>query len=219
VLDVGIGTGVSARPFRAAGCRVLGVEVDPRMAGFARADGFEVEVAKFEEWDPRGRGFDLVASGMTWHWVDPGVGATEAAGLLRPEGRLALFWNVGRPPAELAQAFAAVYERVLPDTPYSRMPSDPLAAYERIFTPTVDAIRATGAFGEPERWRGDWEQRYTTAQWLDQVPTFGGHSQFSPAALTELLDGVEAAIEGVGGSFTMNYATVAIIASRGGFYR
>ena len=32
VLDVGIGTGVAARAFRAAGCRVLGVDPDPRMA-------------------------------------------------------------------------------------------------------------------------------------------------------------------------------------------
>jgi predicted RNA methylase len=35
VLDVGIGTGVSARPFQVGGCRVLGVEVDERMAEFA----------------------------------------------------------------------------------------------------------------------------------------------------------------------------------------
>jgi SAM-dependent methyltransferase len=52
VLDVGIGAGVSASPFQAAGCRLLGIEVDPRMAEFARQRGFEVEVARFEDWDP-----------------------------------------------------------------------------------------------------------------------------------------------------------------------
>ena len=31
-LDVGTGTGISARPFRQEGCRVLGVEPDERMA-------------------------------------------------------------------------------------------------------------------------------------------------------------------------------------------
>src|SRR5689334_20967558 len=54
VLDVGVGTGVSARPFRAGGFRVFGVEVDPRMAAFARQDGFEVEVARFEDCDLAG---------------------------------------------------------------------------------------------------------------------------------------------------------------------
>jgi 2-polyprenyl-3-methyl-5-hydroxy-6-metoxy-1,4-benzoquinol methylase len=39
VLDVGIGTGISARPFLQRGCRVLGVESDERMAQVARRSG------------------------------------------------------------------------------------------------------------------------------------------------------------------------------------
>ena len=39
VLDVGCGTGISARLFQAAGCRVLGVDPDPRMAELARQGG------------------------------------------------------------------------------------------------------------------------------------------------------------------------------------
>lgn len=60
VLDVGCGTGISARQFQAAGCKVLGVDVDvdERMAEFARGRGLEVEVAAFEAWDPAGLTFD-----------------------------------------------------------------------------------------------------------------------------------------------------------------
>src|SRR3712207_345614 len=79
VLDVGIGTGIAARQFRAAGCSVAGVDVDERMAAFARRDEFEVDVAPFELWDPAGRAFDLVIAGQTWHWVDPVAGAAKAA--------------------------------------------------------------------------------------------------------------------------------------------
>ena len=39
VLDVGCGTGIEARQFRAAGCTVLGVEPDARMADVARRRG------------------------------------------------------------------------------------------------------------------------------------------------------------------------------------
>jgi len=74
VLDVGIGTGIAARQFRAAGCQVTGVDADERMAAFARRDGFEVDVATFEEWDAAGRTFDVVVAGQTWHWVDPVAG-------------------------------------------------------------------------------------------------------------------------------------------------
>jgi len=55
VLDVGCGTGIAARQFQAAGCRVLGVEPDARMADLARRSGVEVEVATFEAWDPADR--------------------------------------------------------------------------------------------------------------------------------------------------------------------
>ena len=54
VLDVGCGTGIAARQFQAAGCRVLGVDPDARMAGLARQGGLEAEVATFEAWDPAG---------------------------------------------------------------------------------------------------------------------------------------------------------------------
>jgi SAM-dependent methyltransferase len=212
LLDVGIGTGVSAQPFQAAGCRVLGVDVDPRMAEFARGRGFEVEVAKFEDWDPAGRTFHAVIAGMTWHWVDPAAGAVKAAALLRPGGLLAPFWNVHRAPPELALAFADVYRRVVPDTPFAAVPGDPMDAYSHILSNTTHGIRASGAFGEPERLRLDWERTYTADEWVDQVPTFGGHSTLPPDKLDQLLTGLRAAITDIGGSFTMRYSTLAVLA-------
>jgi len=213
VLDVGIGTGVSAQPFRDAGCRVLGVEADARMAAFARSRGFAVEVARFEEWDPAGRTFDAVIAGMTWHWVDPASGAAKAAAVLRPAGRFAAFWNVAVPPPEVTAAFSEVYRRALPGTPFAATPRDPFAAYDTMQEVAADGLRASGAFTDPERWRVDWERAYTTAEWLEQVPTFGGHSTFPEATLKQLLHGIGAAIDAAGGSFTARYAAVALTAT------
>jgi SAM-dependent methyltransferase len=214
VLDVGIGTGVSARPFWEAGYRVLGIEVDPRMAAFARERGFVVETAKFEDWDPAGRMFDAIIAGMTWHWVDPEAGAVKAAEVLRPDGLLALFWNVHQPPVELAHEFAEVYQRVLPDTPFAAAPRDPVAGYSQILDTVSASIKTTNAFTDPERSRVDWERSYTSEEWLEQVPTFGGHSTFEPEKLDQLLSGIRAAIDRSGGTFTVRYAALMVTAHR-----
>src|SRR5512146_3155993 len=117
VLDVGCGTAIVARLVQAAGCAVLGVDPDGRMAGHARERGLQVEVATFETWETNGRAFDTIVAGQAWHWVDPVAGAARAAAALRPGGRLAVFWNVFQPPAELGQAFAETYRQALPDLP------------------------------------------------------------------------------------------------------
>ena len=199
VLDVGCGTGIAARQFQAAGCRVLGVDPDARMADFARRTGVEVEVATFEEWDRAGRDFDAVIAGQAWHWVDPVAGAAKAAQALRPGGRLAVFWNAFQPPPDLSEAFAAVYRRVLPDVPFNLWARPVLDAYPTMCTKAADGIRQAGAFGDPEQWRFDWECPYTRDEWLEQMPTFGGHGQIPPATLEELLAGIGAAIDAVGG--------------------
>jgi SAM-dependent methyltransferase len=203
VLDVGCGTGIAARQFQAAGCRVLGIDVDERMAERSRRDGLEVEVAAFEAWDPAGRAFDAVIAGQAWHWVDPVAGAARAALALRPGGRLVLFWNVFEPSPDLAEAFTAVYQRVLPDSRFAR----------GTVTKAADGIRQIGALSEPEQWRFEWMRAYSRDEWLDQVPTFGGHSQFAPEELHELLAGIGTLIDASGGSFTMRYTAVVVTAA------
>lgn len=218
VLDVGCGTGISSRQLQAAGCRVLGVDPDPQMAAFARQLGLDAEVAKFEDWDPAGRTFDAVTAGMTWHWVDPAAGAAKAAQVLRPGGRLAAFWYVFRPPPALGEAFAGAYRQVLPPgSPFAAAGTMPgLDAYSAFFTKAEDGIRRSGAFSDPEpwqQWRYDWDQAYTRDQWLDMVPTSGGHSTFPPAVLQQLLDSIGAAIDAAGGSFMMHYTAAAVTAT------
>jgi SAM-dependent methyltransferase len=215
ILDVGCGTGIEARQFQAAGGRVLGVEPDARMADFARRSGVEVEVARFEAWDAGGREFDAVIAGTAWHWVDPVAGAARAAQVLRPGGRLAPFHHVFQPPPEVMKALAEVYRRVAPDSPFGGRPvGSALEGYQRLFAKIADGIREVGGFSDPEQWRFDWERRYTRDEWLEQMPTFGTLTQLPPDQLAEVLAGVGAAIDAMGGSLTMSYTTVVVTAAR-----
>jgi SAM-dependent methyltransferase len=217
ILDVGCGTGIEARQFQAAGGKVLGVEPDARMADFARRSGVEVEVARFEAWDAAGREFDAVIAGTAWHWVDPVAGAAKAAQVLRPGGRLAPFHHVFQTPPEVMEALAEVYRRVAPDSPFGGGPAgSALEGYQRLFAKIADGIREAGGFGHPEQWRFEWERSYTRDEWLDQMPTFGTLTQLPQDKLAEVLAGVGAAIDSIGGSLTMSYTTVVVTAMRTG---
>lgn len=220
VLDVGCGTGIAARQFQAAGCTVLGVEPDARMADFARARGLPVEVATFETWEPAGRAFDAVIAAQSWHWVDPAVGALKAARVLRPKGRLAIFGHVFEPPPEVAEPLAAALRRVAPDSPFSDQPARrPLETYRAGYAKIADGIRETGLFDAPEQWHFDWQRSYTRDQWLELLPTTGGLTRLRSEQLAEILGAVGHAIDALGGRFTMHYTTLATTAVRAATHR
>jgi SAM-dependent methyltransferase len=209
-LDVGCGTGIGARQYRARGVNVLGVDVDTRMAEFARQTGIDVEIGKFEDWDPRGRSFDAVVAGQAWHWVDPVLGAAKAARVLRPHGLLALYWHVFDPPAEIADPFEEVMSQVAPDGP---LKTPGLELQQRNLGRAVDGIRTAGGFAEPEQWRFEWQRHYTRDEWLDHLATTGQLTILSPDRLTTVLDTVGAAIDSIGGEFSMQYVTLATAAT------
>jgi SAM-dependent methyltransferase len=211
VLDVGCGTGIAAALFAARGCEVLGVEVDPRMAVVAAGKGIPVEVSDFEHWDDRGRRFDLLIAGQAWHWIDPRMGAQRAAEVLVPGGRIGLFWNFGRPPAELLTRLEPIYARRAPALDEHSVllgQSDERAAG------TVSSMAATGQFDVVEVHRFPWQQRYGTSEWLEHLSTHSDHQALAPEALHGLLAEVGEAVESLGGGVTMAYQAVLVTARR-----
>jgi SAM-dependent methyltransferase len=212
ILDVGCGTGIVARQFQSAGAHVLGVDVDERMADEARRSGLEVEVSTFESWDPAGRTFDAVVSGQAWHWIDPLTGAVKAASVLRPRGRIALFWNAFQPPTDLAQAFSDVHHQLLSGRIASMWDRPAIEGYAAMARVAGDGMGTSGLFEDSQEWRDEWETIYSRDDWCEQLSTFGGHSRLTPVQHGGLAAGIGAAIDAVGGSFTMRYITVCVTA-------
>jgi hypothetical protein len=124
-----------------------------------------------------------------------------------------VFWNAFQPPRSLGEAFAGVYHQVIPDSP-NVWAGPILDSYLTMCGQAADGIRQAGAFGDQGQWRFGWDRRYARDQWLDQVPTLGPHTRLPPATLEDLLAGIGAAIDAAGGSFTMQYTTVAVTAAR-----
>ncbi|MCX5095250.1 class I SAM-dependent methyltransferase [Streptomyces sp. NBC_00365] len=88
-----------------------------RIASFRNV---EVETSTFEEWDDRGRRFDVLVAASSWHWVDPSIGWQRAHDMLHPGGWMALLCHVvvrrpGEP--EVHAETADLHERFCPGNP------------------------------------------------------------------------------------------------------
>ncbi len=216
VLDVGCGTGIASRQIAERGANVLGVEVAPRMAEIARNHGIDVEVAPFEDWDAGGRTFDRVISAQAWHWLDLPVSTAKAASLLRPGGRLCLFWIAGCPPDDLPDALAELYARLFPTVGSpgfgyaASRPSDRRSGLTDVF----EAIAAAPEFGTATETWFPWVREYDRNQWLDVLLSRSDHGALDTAVRERLFEAIGAAIDDHGGSFAMSFETGLITATR-----
>jgi SAM-dependent methyltransferase len=93
VLDLAAGTGALTRPLLDAGLQVVAVEPVAEMrAALPRSvralEGTAEAIPLGDE------SFDAVVVGQAFHWFDGDAALAEIHRVLRPEGLLALFWNV-----------------------------------------------------------------------------------------------------------------------------
>jgi hypothetical protein len=118
------------------------------------------------------------------------------------------------PPDAVAGALAEGVRRVLPDSPFAGESRSAAELYEVMFTKFAAGIRDADGFGAPERWTFAWERTYTRDEWLDLLPTTGGLTRLAPEALADVLAGVGAAIDALGGGFALSYTTLAVVARK-----
>ncbi|MGI9221346.1 MAG: class I SAM-dependent methyltransferase [Woeseiaceae bacterium] len=96
ITDLGTGTGTLARGFALRGCKVIGIDPDPRMINKAlqldqqRDVSIRYEQAKAESTGLDSGASDVVAAGQCWHWFDQPRVIAEVIRLLKPGGKLVI---------------------------------------------------------------------------------------------------------------------------------
>ena len=143
--DIGVGTGLSADPFLAAGHRVIGVEPNApmRAAGLeylARYPHYEARDGTAEATGLESNSVDLVIAGQAFHWFEPGRFRTESLRVLRPGGWAALIWNDRGPHRHaVSRGLRSPTDRIR-----QRLPGHPLqASGHRRDTPVLRRARAS----------------------------------------------------------------------------
>ncbi|MGH7284250.1 MAG: class I SAM-dependent methyltransferase [Polyangiaceae bacterium] len=207
-LDVASGTGRIPRQLAAHGVRALGVELDARMAQVARAHGVEVEVSRFEEWDDRGRTFDLVTVADAWHWIEPKAGIAKIGKVLRPGGTLARFFNTHKVPENLLAGFESIYAKLAPNVMVHGKLPDTIE--------WKDPLEDSPLFTHHEKRIYEWERSFDADSWLGLTRTVSDHQRMDPAEREKLFEMLRGAITFLGGRFVAKGKTFALFANRSG---
>jgi hypothetical protein len=156
--------------------------------------------------------FDLLIAAQSWHWVDPRRGATKAAAVLRPAGRVGLFWNVASHQPEIQAAFDETYRRLGLEIDQHSIVLG--RGSDDRFPRAADGLRDSGAFVSIERREYRWVKQYSKASWLDHLPTHSDHRTLPPDQLASLLEHIGAVIGERGATFPVTYRTVLVTAER-----
>lgn len=185
ILDVGSGTGILAAQLKAAGAEILAVEPDDDMASVARSKGLDVEVSAFEGWNARGRTFDLVSFGQSFHWVDPMIALPRIRRLLEPGASLALAWNDIEPTGDLRTRLESISARFHPEgtaasvgTAANHDSAGDGDNLETVEHPALTQLRGAGF--EPCTSTYTEERRYSKHDWLSMVFTYSAQLTMDP---------------------------------------
>jgi SAM-dependent methyltransferase len=112
VVEVGCGTGKLTRVLAERGFRVEAVDPGPALVRVARRhlgeSAVQFHISRFEDVDLPAGAFAAVFSATAFHWVDPAVGWSKVARLLRPDGIFALLTHTIELDAELLSAWRQV---------------------------------------------------------------------------------------------------------------
>ena len=220
-LEIGAGNGLATRRLLEFGANPLtALEPDPRFApllqSIASAANVEFQLihSAFEEAVLHANHFDLVAAATAFHWVDPAVGLTKVATLLKPGGYAALWWNVFGDP-DRADPYHDATQSIL--RPLSNSPSDPQDKPPFALDRTVrfQEFERTGQFEPPVYQFYPWTLVLDTEQVGALYGTFSGINRLPTKERQMVLEQLMAVVkEQFGGTVERNMVSAVYVARR-----
>lgn len=197
IAEVGPGTGKATAALLARDATVTACEPGPNLAAYLRDKFPTLSLAVLEssfESAPLPRAaFDAVVAATSFHWVDPRHRLPRAHELLKTGGVLAVIDTNQVADTADRGYFAAsqpIYDRYFPsDAPPTALPARDLVP------PIVRELAGTDLFDSPSLFRYDWDQRYTTAEYLDLVRSYSNTARLGPGPRDSFLAELAAFID------------------------
>ncbi len=197
-VDVGAGTGISARQLADRGPRVVAVEPNAAMrAAAAPHPRVTWRDGQAEATGLAARSADLVLVAQAFHWFRAPEALAELRRVLRPGGRLAVMWNGRDRDDPGTRGYVDAIRAVNGEHPAEMRPFDPAVLHASgHFTPAV-------LFTAPHVQRVDRAGLLGRATSASYVPTSGE----AHATLVRLLDALFERHRDADDRFTLHYVT------------
>lgn len=214
ILEIGSGTGKATLLFAKRGYEILCIEPGKNLAALAARNlkdyrGVTFEITRFEDWQEKAAGFELVVSAQAFHWVPKEIGYKKAAHALKSEGYLALFWNMYPGfQGQLRDELDEIYRGVFPSL------STPLNANKETIQNRINEIGESGCFGRVIVRRFRWSMRYNTEQYIGLLNTHSDHLRLPDETRCLLFKNIAALIDRHGGSIQRPYLSVLYVARK-----
>lgn len=198
LLEIGPGTGKATAALLARGASVVGCEPGANLAAFLRHKfanhPLEVRHTPFEAASLPDARFDGVVAATSFHWVEPSARTEKAPRLLRPGGLLAIV-GTNQVESKVDRGYFAASQSIY-RTHFPNDPADPPTTPGRdVLPPEFEELATNPLLEQPELFRYDWDQRYSTAEYLDLVRSYSNTAQMAPPARQSFLDDLAAFID------------------------
>ena len=197
LLDLAAGTGKLTRQLIPTGARIVAVEpVEAMRAQLPQALGHLQVVAAVAEALPfHPESFDGVLIAQAFHWFDGPRALAEVSRVLKPQGRLALLWNIRDESVEWVRRLTEIFDR------YERgVPREKTGEWRQAFA-------VTDFFGTLHQLRFQNEQRFDPDGLVDRVASTSFVASLEAAEREEVLGRVRALGEELGDDIVLPYVT------------
>jgi SAM-dependent methyltransferase len=200
--EIGPGTGKATAALLSRGATVTACEPGPNLVAYLRekfpTPRLAVLETSFEAASLPPGAFDGIVAATSFHWVESASRLVKSHAVLGPGGVLAVIdTNQVADPIDRGYFAASqpIYDRYFPDD------EAPSSLPTRNVVPLAFAeLEQSPLFASPSLQRYDWDQRYSTAEYLDLVRSYSNTAQLEPATrqafLADLAAFIDAAFQG-----------------------
>ena len=216
MLEIGSGTGKGTELFAEKGYAIHCLEPGRNLSNVAREKfrdfpNITYEETTFEAWTLMPETYEVVYAAQSFHWIPAEMGLRKAADALKPNGTLALIWNLS-PPGEdkQFQEIQSVYAREAPELATERNRS----AKDWSANNRANQIRATGRYTDVLTEQFPWTKRYGSTDYIALLDTHSSHQLLSPEVKKRLHTGIIEVLEKYGGEIEIDYIAVLYLARK-----